>query len=71
MPNPGVGIQQRHSAQGRVNALPDVHGAQDWPAILHACKRLGYDGLITVIESGWSDDRREEVARHAADCIRR
>jgi sugar phosphate isomerase/epimerase len=48
-----------------------VHGAQDWPAILHACKRLGYDGLITVIESGWSDDRREEVARHAADCIRR
>ena len=34
-------------------------------------QRLGYDGLITVIESGWSADRREEVARHAADCIRR
>jgi sugar phosphate isomerase/epimerase len=61
----------RHAGQGWVNPLPDAPGAQDWPAILRACNRLGYDGLITVIESGWSAGRREAVARHAADCIRR
>ena len=61
----------RHAGQGWVNPLPDAPGAQDWPAILRACNRLGYDGLITVIESGWSAARREAVARHAADCIRR
>ena len=60
-----------HDGQGWINALPDERGVQDWPAILSACKRHGYDGLITVIESGWSAGRREAVARHAADCIRR
>ena len=60
-----------HAGQGWVNALPDAPGVQDWPAILRACKRLGYDGLITVVESGWSAAGREAVARHAADCIRR
>ena len=60
-----------HDGQGWINALPDERGVQDWPAILDACKRDGYDGLITVIESGWSAGRREAVARHAADCIRR
>ena len=59
-----------HAGQGWVSALPDAPGVQDWPAILRACKRLGYDGLITVIESGWSAAGREAVARHAADCIR-
>ena len=61
----------RHFGQGWVNLLPDAPGAQDWPAILRAGNRLGYDGLITVIASGWSAARREAVARHAADCIRR
>ena len=60
-----------HDGQGWVNALPDAHGVQDWPAILSACSRHGYDGLITVIESGWSAGRREAVARHNADCIHR
>ena len=60
-----------HDGQGWVNALPDAAGVQDWPAILSACRRHGYDGPITVIESGWSAARRETVARHNADCIRR
>lgn len=59
-----------HGGQGWVNALPDARGVQDWPATLSACRRHGYDGLITVIESGWSA-RREAVARHNAGCIRR
>ena len=59
-----------HAGQGWVDPLPDVPGTQDWPAILRACKWLGYDGLITVIESGWRAARCEAVARHAGDCIR-
>ena len=60
-----------HDGQGWGTALPDAPGVQDWPAILSACRRHGYDGLITVIESGWSAARREAVARHNADCVRR
>lgn len=60
-----------HDGRGWVAALPDAPGVQDWPAVLAACRRQGYDGLITVIESGWSAGRRESVARHNADCIRR
>ncbi|MDE0217787.1 MAG: TIM barrel protein [Spirochaetaceae bacterium] len=60
-----------HDGQGWINALPDARGVQDWPAILSACRRHGYDGLITVIESGWSAGRREDVARRNADSIHR
>ncbi len=60
-----------HDGQGWGAALPNAPGVQDWPAILSACRRHGYDGLITVIESGWSAASRESVARHNADCIRR
>lgn len=52
-----------------VKALVDDAGVQDWPAILGTFKRLGYDGLITVIESGWPDDRREIVAHRSAALI--
>jgi sugar phosphate isomerase/epimerase len=51
--------------------LPDAPGVQDWPAVFRAFKRSGYDGLITVIESGWPIDRREGVARHCAGVVRR
>ena len=60
-----------HAGQGRVNALPDAPGVQDWPAILRVCKTARLRRCITVIESGWSAARGEAVARHAADCIRR
>ena len=53
-------------------ALPDDPDAlQKWPDVFRAFKRLGYDGLITVIESKWPEDRREYVARHCAETIRR
>ena len=51
-------------------ALPDESGVQDWAAILSSFKQSGYDGLITVIESGWPVSRRERVARHCAGFIR-
>jgi len=50
--------------------LPDEPGVQDWPAIFQTFKNLNYDGLITVIESGWIAERREYVARYCAKFIR-
>jgi len=52
-------------------ALPDEQGVQDWAAIFETFRRLKYDGLITVIESGWPVERRAYVARHCAEVIRR
>ena len=52
-------------------AMPDEPGVQDWAGIVSSFKRLGYDGLITVIENGWPADRREYVARHYSEVIRR
>lgn len=52
-----------------VTALPDAPGVQDWPGILRKFKALGYDGLITVIESGWPVEEREGVARHCAKVL--
>jgi sugar phosphate isomerase/epimerase len=54
-----------------IPALMDEPGVQDWRTILRRFKHAGYDGLITVIESGWPTDRREMVARHCADVIHR
>jgi len=56
--------------QAWVRALPDAPGAQDWPAIFRAYNGLGYDGLVTVIESGWPVTERVKVARHCAEVIR-
>ena len=46
-----------------VRCMPYDDGAQNWPAVFRALRRVGYDGLVTVIESGWPAGRREEVAR--------
>lgn len=53
-----------------VPALPDEPGVQDWPAILRAFRAGGYDGPVTVIESGWPDGRCASVARHCAELLR-
>lgn len=50
-------------------ALPDDPHVQNWPAIFAQFKRLGYDGLITVIEAGWPRNQRERVAQHCATVI--
>jgi sugar phosphate isomerase/epimerase len=52
-------------------AMPDEPGVQDWPNIFRSFKSLGYTGLVTVIESGWPLNQREEVARHCAIFIKR
>jgi len=54
-----------------VKCLPDDGGAQDWKAILAAFSRSGYDGLVTVIESGWPRAEREHVAHHCAAVLSR
>lgn len=52
-------------------ALPDEPGiGQDWPGIFRAFKRLGYQGLITFIESGWPPAQRADIARHGAIVLR-
>lgn len=53
-----------------IGALPDEPGVQDWRAVFPCFKRLGYDALITVIESGWPVNGREFVARHCAKFVR-
>jgi len=53
------------------HALPDDTGAQDWPGIFRRFRQSGYDGLITVIESGWPKERREEIAFRCAEILRR
>lgn len=50
--------------------LPDEQGVQDWRAIFSSFKRLGYDGLITVVESGRPIGRRVSVARHCSAVVR-
>lgn len=54
-----------------VRALPDHPRAQDWGGVLGCFRSLGYDGFVTVIESGWPGAEREGVARHAAAVLRR
>jgi len=51
-------------------ALPNEQGVQNWRGILDNFKRLGYDGPITAIESGWPVDRREQVACEVARYIK-
>ena len=51
--------------------LPDEPGVQDWPAVFGTFRRLGYDGLITVIESGWPQEQRPDVAKQCAEVVRR
>ena len=51
-------------------ALPDAEGVQDWPAIFRAFRRLGYDGLVTVIEAGWPSEQREDIARRCARTLK-
>ena len=52
-------------------AMPNEPGVQNWPAIMNQYKRLGYDGLITVIESGWPQQKRRDVAIYCGQVIRR
>lgn len=49
---------------------PDDPGAQDWRAILGAFRRLGWEGWVTVIESGWPREEREAVARRNVAFLR-
>ncbi len=51
-------------------ALPDESGVQNWSRIFSTFRRLGYDDLVTVIESGWPGDQREFVANHCARIVR-
>ncbi|HIJ65135.1 MAG TPA: sugar phosphate isomerase/epimerase [Candidatus Hydrogenedentes bacterium] len=67
---------QEHAApitwHGRtwIPALPDEPGVQNWPALFTAYRQRGYDGLVTVIESGWPRDRRKQVGRRCAAAVR-
>ena len=53
------------------SAMPDEPGVQDWARIFRAFQSLGYHGLVTVIESGWPLQRREEIAHRCAIFIKR
>jgi sugar phosphate isomerase/epimerase len=59
-----------HGGRRWAKGLIDETGVQDWPAILSTFRRLGYDGLVTVIENGWPNERRSCIARRCADAIR-
>ena len=54
----GEAPEVERDGRGWVKCLPDDAGAQDWPAVLAAFRRAGYDGLVTVIESGWPQNER-------------
>lgn len=60
---------QKHGKKW-VSALPDEEGAQNWPEIFKRFKQSGYNGLNTVVESGWPEEKREYVARHCAGVLR-
>ncbi len=68
---PGEKPAIEKNGRGWIPALMDEPGAQDWQGIFRRFKKAGYDGLITVIESGWPVDRREAVAKHCATVIQR
>ena len=67
---PGETADIERGGRAWIKALPDEAGVQDWPGILGAFRELGYDGLITVIESGWPVDERVLVARRCAEVLR-
>ncbi len=60
-----------HRGTKWVSALPDERGVQDWPAVFARFKRLGYNGLVTVIESGWAAHKRKQVAYHCAKVLQK
>ena len=51
------------------HCMPDDPGAQDWKGIYRELKSIDYSGLVTVIESGWSPDEREGVAKRNIDFL--
>lgn len=53
-----------------VRCRPDEAGAPDWASILARLKGAGYDGWITVIESGWPEAERRDLAVHCAERLR-
>lgn len=67
--------ERRRSIQvaGRdcLRCMPFDEGAQDWPGVFAALRRVGYDGLVTVIENGWPAVCREEVARENLRYLRK
>lgn len=68
---PGEKATLERNGKRWTSALPNEPGVQEWAAIFKTFKDLNYDGLITVIESGWPVERREYVARHCAVVLRR
>lgn len=52
-------------------ALPDEPGVQCWSDVFKRFRAAGYDGPVTVIESGWPAGEAEEVARRCACAVRR
>ena len=67
-PNEAMAIESRGLSW--TPALPDAAGVQDWPGIFRAFRQGGYDGLVTVIESGWAPEHRQRVARRCAEAVR-
>ena len=67
------GEPRSFQAAGRawVPVLPDESPVQDWPGVFQRFRSAGYDGLITVVESGWPVEQRPEIARRTAGAIRR
>lgn len=59
-----------HGGRRWVADLPDAEGVQDWGAVFGALRGAGYDGLVTVIESGWPTQRRAAMAERCAQVVR-
>jgi len=68
---PGESADLDRGGGAWVKALPDHPQAQDWGGVFARFRSLGYDGPITVIESGWPESQRESVAHHCAVVLRR
>lgn len=68
---PGEPADLERHGRAWVKALPDHPQAQDWRGVFARFRSLGYDGPVTVIESGWPEPQREMVAGHCAAVLRR
>ncbi len=67
---PGEESHLQSGGREWMRALPDEAGAQRWRNVFQAFRQQGHDGLVTVIESGWPEDRRQLVAQHCARELR-
>lgn len=63
--SPSLTVDRRDFVKARI----DDPGVQNWRTIIEKLKALRYRGQVTVIENGWPQDQRKQIAAGTAEYL--